>query len=107
MERRLITLLGTFDLFAVFDTVDHAILLRRLNVSFGIQGVALNLFGRSPQVSVQYTLTLLMFLEYGMPQGSVLGPVLFLCIVFCILQTLLVWCVILVNAYAAMQMIYR
>ena len=76
-------MLGMFDLSAAFDTVDHAILLRRLEVSFGIRGVALNWFasylsGRSQQVSVHGTLALSTFLEYGVPQGSVLGPVLFL-----------------------------
>ena len=60
----------------------HAILLRRLEVSFGIRGVTLNWFasylsGRSQQVSVPGTLALFIFLEYVMPQGSVLGPVLF------------------------------
>ena len=72
-----------FDLSAAFDTVDHAILLRRLEVSFGIRGVALNWFasylsGRSQQVSVHGTLALSTFLEYGVSQRSVLGPVLFL-----------------------------
>ena len=83
MDRGQITLLGMFDLSAAFDTVDHAILLRRLEVSFGIRGVALNWFasylsGRIQQVSVHGTLALSTFLEYGVPQGSVLGPVLFL-----------------------------
>ena len=83
MDRGQITLLGMFDLSAAFDTVDQAILLRRLEVSFGIRGVALNWFasymsGRSQQVSVHGTLALSTFLEYDVPQGSVLGPVLFL-----------------------------
>ena len=83
MDRGQITLLGMFDLSAAFDTVDHVILLRRLEVSFGIRGVALNWFasylsGTSQQVSVHGSLALSTFLEYGVPQGSVLGPVLFL-----------------------------
>ena len=35
-------LLGMFDLSAAFDTVDHAILLEQLDVSFGIRSNALN-----------------------------------------------------------------
>ena len=57
MDRGQITLLGMFDLSAAFDTVDPAILLKRLDVGFGIRGNALNWFasylsGRSQQVSV-------------------------------------------------------
>ena len=44
MDRRQITLLGMFDLSAAFDLVNHAILLKRLDVSFGIRGNALNWF---------------------------------------------------------------
>ena len=39
MDRGQITLLGMFDLF---DVVDHAILLKRLDVGFGIRGIALH-----------------------------------------------------------------
>ena len=55
-----------------------------MQVSFGtIHGVALNWFvsylsGRSQQVSVHGMLALSTFLKYGVPQGFVLGPVLFL-----------------------------
>ena len=61
MDRRQITLLGMFNLSAAFYTVDHDILLSRLEVSFGIRGVAFNWFasylsGRSQQVSVAHWL---------------------------------------------------
>jgi len=36
-----VTLLGLLDMSAAFDTVDHRILLERLEVSFGIKGQAL------------------------------------------------------------------
>ena len=77
-------LLGMFDLSAAFDTVDHSILLRRLEISFGIRGAALEWFssyltGRSQQVSVHNVMAMSVFLDYGVPQGSVLGPVLYCC----------------------------
>ena len=44
LDRGKISLLGMFDLSAAFDTVDHFILLRRLEISFGIRGTALEWF---------------------------------------------------------------
>ena len=44
LDRGQISLLGMFDLSAAFDTVDHSILLRRLENRFGIRGAALEWF---------------------------------------------------------------
>ena len=57
LDRGQISLLGMFDLSAAFDTVDHSILLRRLEICFGIRGAALEWFssyltGGSQQRSV-------------------------------------------------------
>ena len=57
--------------------------IARMEISFGIRGAALEWFssyltGRSQQVSVHNGLAMSVFLDYGVPQGSVLGPVLFL-----------------------------
>jgi len=83
MEKGRITLLGLLDLSAAFDTVDHSILLNRLAVTFGIDGVALEwirsfLTDRTQQVFYQGSLSRIGRLEFGVPQGSVLGPLLFL-----------------------------
>ena len=82
LDRRQISLLGMFDLSAAFDTIDHSILLRWLEISFGIRGAVLewfpSYFTGSQQVSVHNIMVISVFLDYGMLQGSVLGPVLFL-----------------------------
>ena len=75
--------MSLFDLNAAFDTVDHSILLRRLEIRFGIRGSALEwlssyLTRRSQQVSVNIVMAMSVFLDYDVPQGSVLGPELFL-----------------------------
>ena len=74
---------GMFGLSAAFDSVDHAILHKRLDDSFSIRGNAVNwiasyLSGMSQQVSVHGILASSFYLVFGMPQRSVLGPVLFL-----------------------------
>jgi hypothetical protein len=70
------------DLSAAFDTVDHAILLERLSRSFGIVGSAHQWFvsyltGRSQCVRCGNSSSQPTSLECGVPQGSVLGPILF------------------------------
>ena len=77
------TLLGLLDLSAAFDTVDHTILLDRLRIRFGVGSGVLGwirtfLVGRTQQVLYMGRLSSIGRLDFGVPQGSVLGPLLFL-----------------------------
>ncbi len=70
------------DLSAAFDTVDHTILVSRLEQYARIQGVALQWFksylsNRSFAVNVGEFLSTSVPLTCGVPQGSVLAPLLF------------------------------
>lgn len=81
-DKRKVSLLLLLDLSAAFDTIDHDILLKRLNISFGITGTALSWFksylcDRYQSVKVGNFLSNEVLLSTGVPQGSVLGPVLF------------------------------
>ena len=65
---------------AAFDTVDHDILLDFLRDHIGLDGSVLDLVrsylsGRSQCVSVTGVLSELSELMFGVPQGSVLGPI--------------------------------
>ena len=71
------------DLSAAFDTVDHTILLNRLSTRFGILGAALSWFSsylsnRYQFVNIRGQWSSNRPLECGVPQGSVLGPILYL-----------------------------
>jgi len=82
MKNQRVTLLILLDLSAAFDTVDHDTMLRRLEHSFGIQGKGLSWFasylsGRSQRIMINESLSKPFNLEWGVPQGSCLGPLLF------------------------------
>jgi len=70
------------DLSSAFDTIDHALLIDRLRHHYGFDGRFLEwyrsyLSGRSQKVVVRNTLSSSKPLMFGVPQGSVLGPLLF------------------------------
>jgi hypothetical protein len=71
-----------FDLAKAFDTVNHKILLHKLE-TYGIRGLQLNWFasyldGRQQCVENNGKRSTLKRILYGVPQGSNLGPLLFL-----------------------------
>ena len=82
MDRQKGVFLILLDLSAAFDTVDHNILLSFLQNNIGIHGTALSLLrsylsDRTQCVSINGVFSELNQLAFGVPQGSVLGPIIF------------------------------
>ena len=82
INKMLYTLLIFIDYKKAFDTVCHKILLSKLEYD-GIRGPALNLISsylihRTQCVSINDRLSALSHISYGVPQGSILGSLLFL-----------------------------
>ena len=70
------------DLSVAFDTIDHNILCQRLEHLYGISGTPLSWFrsylsNRTQTVTINNKLSQPTLLNFGVSQGSVLGPILF------------------------------
>ena len=82
LDQRKAAVLVLLDLSAAFDTIDQDILITRCSHLFGISGVALSwirsyMTGRKQCVKVNNITSEAKNLNCGVPQGSVLGPLLF------------------------------
>ena len=82
LSTRKMVALVLLDLSSAFDTIDHGLLFQKLATNYGISGSALNwiksyLKNRSFSVKIGKVNGKLALLIYGVPQGSILGPLLF------------------------------
>ena len=82
IENKEVTAILFLDLQKAFDTVSHDILLQKL-YHYGVRGNAYSLFksylsDRMQRTKVKNVLSDLAHVLWGVPQGSVLGPLHFL-----------------------------
>ena len=75
-------MMALLDFSAAFDTVDHKILIDRMSDTYGVRGTVLKWFesyltDRSYKVKVNKVLSDKQQLKFGVPQGSILGPILY------------------------------
>ncbi|XP_072041350.1 uncharacterized protein [Amphiura filiformis] len=67
------------DLSSAFDTVEHSVLVRRMANEIGLSGTALTWYKsyfaeRSSKVCINGTFSDSQDMNYGLPQGSIVGP---------------------------------
>ena len=82
VDSREVVLLVLLDFSAAFDTIDHDVLLSRLEKNLGIYGnvfkwVHSYLNNRFTQVHIDGFFSEARPLSYGLPQGSVVGPLMY------------------------------
>src|SRR5688572_6004831 len=99
-----LTLLALYDVSAAFDTVDHDLLLRRLSISFGISSLPLqwlssHLSDRSSSTVFHSSRSPWIPVPIGLPQGSVLGPLLYI-LFTADLESVLASCALSSHSYA-------
>ena len=82
IDQHKVVLIVLLDLSATFDTIDHELIINRLSYRLGLSGCVLDWFqsylkNSSQRVKLDNVLSDRPLLRYGVPQGSVFGPILF------------------------------
>ena len=82
LDRKMFNLVVLIDLKKAFDTVDHQILLRKIEL-YGIKGEALTLLksyltNRNQKCQIKNSFSTERLIKCGVPQVSILGPLFFL-----------------------------